>query len=220
MNADQIAAEMRRNPTLERLAQLQRECQPARLAVAARLAEIRRPTSPAIPCGRARQLAIEEGVDAVVALDREGERLQTELALLDDLESRCVAAMEVRRATDARAAAPGARRKLPAAIAAADRALAELDKALAAIGALVEPLAAVAGLSDERFPLDDDEAAELLRLREDVWKTRTVPTLIVANRATHPRAFGLAYEIRPDGFGERILARQPPQRIYLPDIAN
>lgn len=221
LTADEIAAALRTNPPLERLIELQRECQPARDAVRARLADIAQSQNPnVIPHGPARLAAIAKDVDAVVALDREAERLHTELAILDDLESRCVAQMESRRAADARAAAPAARRRLPGAIAAADRAMAELDRALAAITALIEPLATVASLPGEQFPLSDAEASSLLRLREDVWKTRTVPTLICTNRDTHPQAFGIAYEVRCDGYGERIIARQPPQRIYLPDLAN
>lgn len=219
MNADQIAAELRRNPSIERLIELQRECQPARDTVRARLAAITQSQSPHIPHGPARQAAIAKDVDAVLALDREVERLQTELQVLDDLESRIVAAMEVRRATDAKAAAPGARRKLPGAIAAADRALAELDKALAAITALIEPLATVASLPGEAFPITDDEAAALLELRDRVWTVRNAATLTPSDPEAFPKSHRLLWQ-RRGGDGDGRLVRRLPPTVHLADLAH
>lgn len=220
MNANEIASALRTNPPIERLVELQRACQPARDAVRARLAAINQSASPhVIPHGPARQAAIAKDVDAVLALDREVERLQTELQVLDDLESRIVAAMEVRRATDAKAAAPGARRKLPGAIAAADRALAELDKALAAITALIEPLATVASLPGEAFPITDDEAAALLELRDRVWTVRNAATLTPSDPEAFPKSHRLLWQ-RRGGDGDGRLVRRLPPTVHLADLAH
>lgn len=183
LTADEIGAELRRNPPLERLVELQRACQPARDAVRARLAAINQSASPHVfPHGDARQQAIAKGVDAVLELDREGERLKAELTILDGgLETLIVEAMEARRAADARAAAPAARRKLPAAIRRADEALTQLDQALAALVELVVPLAKIAGLRGETFPLEDAELVALIQLRDRVWAPRNPPTLYPPN---------------------------------------
>jgi hypothetical protein len=215
MTADRISAELAARPSIARLEVLPRDCEGRRVAIRERLALIARSPNPgAIPHGPVRRAALS--VEGSAALDAEEEALQRELQLLDDLERMSGEALAAAKLEAARAAAPGARRKLPAAGERVRKALRELDAAIAAVGPLIEPLAALANLGGE-FPLDDDEAAALLELREAVWTRRDVPTLIPMNRETHPKAWGIFHEVRSDGYGERIIRRPAPARVYLPD---
>jgi hypothetical protein len=216
MTADRISAELRAKPSIARLEVLPRDCSARREAIRERQMLIARsPTPSAIPHGAVRRAALS--VEANSALDAEEESLQRELQLLDDLERLSNEQLEAAKLEAARAAAPGARRKLPAAGERIRKALRELDAAIAASGALLEPLAAVAAAPGEKFPLDDDEAAALLELRELVWQRRDVPALIPMSRETHPKAWGIFHEVRSDGYGERITRRPGPIRVYLPD---
>jgi hypothetical protein len=216
MTADRISAELAARPSIARLEVLPRDCEGRRVAIRERLSLIARsPTPSAIPHGPVRRAAMT--TEANAALDAEEEALQRELQLLDDLERMSYEALVAAKLEAARAAAPGARRKLPSAGERVRKALAELDAAIAAVGTLLEPLAAVADAPGETFPLSDDEAAALLELREAVWTRRDVPALIPLNRETHPRAWGIFHEVRSDGYGERIIRRPGPIRVYLPD---
>lgn len=219
MTYDEIAARLQRASSADDLHALQLACDARRREILARQAAIANPPGP-MPPPPARVAAIAEGLAALAELDHEAESLAREFQALDRLEMEIAARDERHREMTARAAAPKARRELPAAIRRVREALTALETAIAGVARQVEPLAAVAGLRGEPFPLSDDELAALLELREEIWRRRDVPTLIPADRETHPKAFAIFHQITNDGFGERIIRRPPPSRVHLPDFVT
>lgn len=212
MNADKLTDELNARPTLDRLQIMPHDIDRRRGEIRARLGAISRSGAPGIiPAGAARQAA--QSVEQQLELDREEQRLAVELDVLSSLERQIFEAVERVKVERIRAAAPAARRKLPAAARTLRAALEQLDAAIVEHGALVEALGDLAGLPGEPFPLDDDELAELLELRNAAWRRRDVRVL--QPPASHPRSFALFYEQRPYG---TIITRRAPGTTYLPDV--
>lgn len=152
----------------------------------------------------AREAAARKGIAAVAEIDRELEMLHAELAAFDRLGLKFIPALAAARTEAARREVPKAQRALPGAMDRVRSALAALDESLAGMRRIVETLAEYPRLEPTEWnelaelPLSDDELAELLRLRDEVWEVRTLAVLSIpeneAARAKWPKAWPLFYE--------------------------
>jgi hypothetical protein len=174
-----------------------------------------------MPARRAR--AIAEGPEACAALDREIEHFGRELDYLLQLERAAYDRAEELRTEAIRAAAPGARSKLPSATRRVRKAIAELDAAIEALREPVNALGELAALPNERFPVTDAEAAELLELREELWgNVRHVPVLtppmVPGEPGDFPRAHELLFVRKGGVLSPTFQDRRPPTRVDLTDV--
>jgi hypothetical protein len=203
VNATEIAKALNDGPGLH-------EFHALRMACEARRNELRELTRNAA----AREAAALKGLEAIEAHDAEQERYIKELPLLDQIEMALVEAHDAAVTAGIRREMPAALKRLPSKLSKVDAALAELDRAIADANATIATIAEHERLPDRQMPLSDDELAELLQLRDRVWTQRTISTL-TPNREKHPRSWGLAFVVKPNG--DWYLRKPGP---HLPDFAT
>lgn len=233
MKAPAIVSAIQRATSQTEAIGLARECQLRRDEVRAQLEQMVAPEASQHPNPPARQKAFLAGPAALESLEREITALRYELTYLDELEMFATSRAEELRRAAIRKAAPRARAELPTALSRAGKALRNLDDALAALRDVVTPIAELASIPDEAFPLSDSETAALLELREAVWVVRHAPVLyppVPANfpdtwGGDFPRSMNLVYERRGNGDCRKRLAphresfgtdfaEQPPEAWY------
>jgi hypothetical protein len=213
MTADEILRSLNSNPAEARLHELVLAIDARRTDIKRRLAETSsQAAGSAFPSGRARAEAEREGLTAMKRLDDEETALSLEFDMLGKLEQRAVEQTEALKIATAKNAASGARRKLPGACQRVRKALEELDSAMLEIGALIAPLGEVAAQPREKFPLSDDELAELFETREAIWAPRNLAALIPPSQETHPKAWNLFYDVINPEIGGTITRRPAPSR--------
>jgi hypothetical protein len=213
MNYDAIAKALAAGPGFEEFHALVHACNVRRQEIRARIESITDATPPA-PRPTLRQQAMDQGLAAVEKLDREIESLWREYGLLDQLETRINEAREARITERVRREMPAAKKQLPRRLAAVRDALAALDTALSDLGGTVATLAEYERTPDRSIPLSDDELAEMLTVRDQVWQQRNMAVL-TPRRETHPKSWELAHVVKPDG---TWYAKRPGP--WLPDFAT
>jgi hypothetical protein len=199
---------------------------PARRAeISARLYDISpQPTGGVFQIPTARREAEARGVDALKALDEEREGLWREESHLVALERNAYEAAERLRISALREAYVPAVQAIPRHIASVRRHLAALDKEISQINATVEVIASFSEIG-ESFPFSDDELSELYTLRDELWETRTIKTLVIAgdqeDRKKFPKTWPRAFWVRgqPDNF-TTCFSAPPPRRVNLMDYMS
>lgn len=214
MNYDQIVAAMKRSTDPAEMDRLNRCCQERRTEVRARLDAIAQVPGQEMP--RALRDAYIKGMDAVAELEHETESLRREHGAMDTLEMLLVEKQKTLVAAQTRAAAPAAIKRLPEARRRVEKALEVLDAAIGELAAVVKPISEVAGMEGEPFPLTDDQAAELLELRDRVFERRDVPVLIPTDPSQFPRSYWLFNETVLVYGEPTVIRRRAPSRDRPP----
>jgi hypothetical protein len=212
MDAKEISSKLESAKTVADHNRLSRGVGSRRTVILERLREIV-PEGSLVPPTRSQ--AIASGPDAVRNLDDEAVSLRVELDYLDDLEGLIMEAADRAAVEQLRRDLPKSRKNLPVAIDTVRKAITELDTAIEALNVHVEVLAQYGRLDGQAFPLSDAGLADLICLREVVWRQRNVLALIP------PADFGesneLFYErVGDPSSGQRIRRRQPG--LWLPDL--
>lgn len=156
--------------TTDEAIELQRECSTRREWLKARLAQIDRPASLAIPLPAERERAMQLGVEAVDKLDAEVRSIVNELAMSDRVEAQCVAASNRIVTERCRGALPKIASAMPAKLDAVEAALDALDAAVAAMNAAMADLGHFGEEGvDLPFPLAPEVLSRTYALRERLW---------------------------------------------------
>jgi hypothetical protein len=165
----------------------------------------------------ARLEAIRKGPDAVRGLDQEIKNLDFELQFLDRVELVAVAGSNEAQIAQLKRDIPAAIKRHAAEVKAVRVAMAALDSAL---GALNASLNTVAGYQDAgiAFPASIEEVQNLLALREDLWKVRSVAVVLPPEPSgddalrQHLKTYPQAYNVKDRDRGVEILysVRYPP----------
>lgn len=223
LTADQIAAALKLDPSVD-------ECHELHLAIDARSAAI-----------RARQMEIgaspdDDSVSRLVELKNESDALDVESAMLNRLGLRLNEARERAYIETAKREIPVAMKRIPAKAQKVRDALAALDAALDALRSDYAIVAEFPRIGP--CPFSDDQLADLLTLRDEVWTVRhcsppndippsgrdatttaTVPPIKVPGtdpRADWPRSWPLQYRVRGDGLARVVTVRRAPQPAEPP----
>ena len=213
MTTDSIAARLAKSPSRAEILELQAACAARQAAIHARLQEIAPQPGVEPP---ARTAAARKGLEALRDLDREIEVLRAEFAFIDRLGFELIAEDDKARAREAEENIPAAKRKLPGALKRVRAAHAELVEALAAFDGVVAVLDEHPYTRDKKVPLSDDELAEVLTLRDELWG---LPTLRVPgfpdDRDAYPRSWPLAFVERGGPMNRSYATRRRPGQIVF-----
>jgi hypothetical protein len=212
MNADKIAAALQKSPTVDQAIALVQACEPARQQIRDRLAREFGPVQMAA--------ALEAGSEKLKQFDDTSEALSREIDRLHMLEIRANEAREAAITANVRREMPTAIKRLPAAHAKIYEALRQLDDAILANNELFATIGEYRRLENPRPPLDDEQLAACLTVREAIWAPRTIFSLEPPGheREKFPLSWPLAYDTRS---AEGIFHRKaPPTRNYMPDVTG
>lgn len=203
-----IAARLARSPSRAEILELQAACAARQAAIRERLAQIAQQPGNDPP---ARVAAASESFEALRALDREIDELRAEHAYVDRLVFELLAEDDIARAREAEEKIPVARRKLPGAVKRARAAFAELSRAIAEVEQHVTSLMEYPHTREKRVPLTDDEIAELLEVRAEIWSLPDFPVLgFPDDREAYPKSWPLAYVERGGPMNRVYAVRRRP----------
>lgn len=220
-NSSQLAREFVSVDTIAVHSALVRELGERRTALESRLREIAPSRAPALhPHPIAWQKAAMDSPAAMKRLIDEAETITTELDHLASLEIESIAhidrvqrAERLREGTKALKVVGRKLERLREAMTDYDAALAEVNATLEAVGGYVE--------ASNTLPWGDTEFANLLRLREAVWRVRTLAVPLIGDmddRTKFPESWPLLFEVHHLG-GEAgaYHRRRPPVPFRFPD---
>jgi hypothetical protein len=218
LNSNAIAERVPTARTVEHCDDLVREIAARREHIRQRLLQIDEAPGEPTPERRA---AVQAGLDAVLALDGECNKLRRELQVLDALEGRVYERRHELEVEALKREIPAALRELPKASATVREALAALDAAIAAHRRVVETIAEFEK-AGRVFPLNDKELADLYQLRHAVWAQRNVAALFPPSYdeawEVYPRSWALFYR-----FSNGVYSEQRPvpfKPVYQDAVAE
>ncbi|MBX5462981.1 MAG: hypothetical protein IRZ28_18070 [Steroidobacteraceae bacterium] len=193
MNSSEIAAELGRVKTSADARRLYRECEGRIAELNARAAEITPASIPSLPHPPERQRALLTSPEAIKQLDDELTSISLEVDHLLQLKTLAFEAAERVELDEIRRGIPEARKRLPKLMREVREAMSRYDSALATLDDALNLLCAYdrAGLE---FPLSDEELAEVLRLRDEVWRIRTLNPPGLDDRERFPLSWPLMFE--------------------------
>ncbi|MBX5459734.1 MAG: hypothetical protein IRZ28_01475 [Steroidobacteraceae bacterium] len=216
MNIDQIAQALAKCATSQNAHEIRLAIERQQAEIRTRLEEISPVNDPQFPHPAQRLAAIRAGLEAVRKLDLEVEDLSRKLDYLAELHRMVYARVDELSTAEARAAVPANLKRLPAIMRtvretmdAYDRAVSALDTALQAINQFDR-----VGLP---YPFDDAQLFEVLKLREEIWRVRTVfvpANWQVEDRQKFPQSWPLMFAVHEHG---AFHVRRPPQPHTWPD---
>lgn len=216
LSTNQIAARLAQSPSRVEILELRAACDARQAEIHARLQEIAPQPGVEPP---ARTAAARNGLEALRDLDREIEVLRTEFVFIDRIGFELINEDDIARAREAEENIPGAKRKLPGALKRVRAAHAELVEALSAFDSIVTVLDEHPYTRDKKVPLNDDEIAEVLALRGELWGLRDlrVPGF-PDDRDAYPRSWPLAFVERGGPLNRSYATRRRPgQPVFAED---